>query len=142
MKIPEGVYVAAVPVRVGYIDTDRGQIVHHATYLRYLELSRVEYLRERGVDYRRFEQEQALSMPVVEARIRYRSAAQFDDLLTVKTWIAQVNRAKLRFDSGIYRGSELLTTAEITLCCIRSPEQRIVSMPEAIIALGSPAAGE
>ena len=138
MKIPEGVYVASVPVRVGYIDTDRGQIVHHGTYLRYLELSRVEYLRERGVDYRRFELELGLAMPVVEAHIRYRGAAEFDDLLTVKTWIAQVNRAKLRFDSGIYRGDELLTTAEITLCCIRSAEQRIVSMPGELIALGQP----
>jgi acyl-CoA thioester hydrolase len=136
MKIPEGVYVASVPVRVGYIDTDRGQIVHHATYLRYLELSRVEYLRERGVDYRRFEQEQRLAMAVVEARVRYRAAGEFDDLLTVKTWIAQINRAKCRFDSGIYRGSELLTSAEITVCCIRTPEQRIVSMPGAILALG------
>lgn len=142
MKIPEGVYVASVPVRVGYIDTDRGQVVHHATYLRYLELSRVEYLRERGVDYKQFEQEQGLAMPVIEARVRYRAPAHFDDLLTVKTWIAEVNRAKCRFDSGIFRGHELLTTAEITLCCIRATEQRLISMPSAIIALGSPAARE
>lgn len=137
MKIPPGVYVASAPVRVGYVDTDRGQIVHHGTYLRYFEMGRVEYLRERGIDYRRFELEESLSTPVVEARLRYRAPARFDDLLVVKTWIGLVNRAKLRFDSAIYRGDELLTSAEITLCCIKVPEQRIVSMPAALVALGS-----
>ena len=44
-------------VRVQYLDTDQGGVVHHAAYLRWLEAARVELLRERGIDYRRFELE-------------------------------------------------------------------------------------
>jgi acyl-CoA thioester hydrolase len=135
MRIPSGVYVAQHSIRVGYVDTDRAQVVHHGTYLRYLEAARVEYLRERNLDYKRLELEAHLALPVVEARVRYRLPALFDDLLVIKTWIAEVNRAKVRFDSQIARAGELLTTAEITLCCIRLPEQRLCSMPGEILGL-------
>jgi acyl-CoA thioester hydrolase len=136
MRIPSGIHVAEHTIRVGYVDTDRAQVVHHGTYLRYLEAGRVEYLRQRNVDYKRFEQELHYALPVVEARVRYRLPALFDDLIVVKTWIAEVTRAKIRFDSHILRGGdELLTTAEITLCCIRVPEQKLCSMPSELLAL-------
>jgi acyl-CoA thioester hydrolase len=137
MRIPEGVVVTTYRLRVGYIDTDRATVMHHASYLRYLEFARVEYLRERGLDYRKFELEGKLSMPVVEVNVRYRVPAFYDDALEVKTWVGVVNRAKLRFDSFVYRGEELLTSAEITVACVRLPEGKLCSMPDYVIALGA-----
>ncbi|HKU43073.1 MAG TPA: thioesterase family protein [Polyangiales bacterium] len=136
MRVPEGARVVEYALRVGYIDTDRAQVMHHAAYLRYLEFARVEYLRQAGVDYKRFELEGKLQMPVVEAQVRYHRSALFDDALVVKTWVGVANRAKLRFDSVFYRGDEALTSAQITLACIRLPEGKLVSMPEYVIALG------
>jgi acyl-CoA thioester hydrolase len=121
---------------VGYIDTDRATVMHHASYLRYLEFARVEYLRERGLDYRKFELEGKLSMPVVEVNVRYRAPAFYDDALEIKTWVGVANRAKLRFDSAVYRGEELLTSAEIAVACVRLPEGKLCSMPDYVIALG------
>ena len=133
MRIPEGLYVAKLGLRVGYADTDRAQVVHHSTYLRYLEAARVEYLRSRGFDFRAMELEQGLSLAVVEANVRYRAGARFDDLLELRTWIGEANRAKLRFDSLVMRGEELMTSAHITVCCVKIPEARLVSMPQALI---------
>jgi acyl-CoA thioester hydrolase len=135
MKIPAGVPVTTWRVRVGYVDTDQAHVVHHSTYLRYLEAARVEYLREHGLDYRSFELDQRLALPVVEVRLRYKLPARFDDLLELKTWVAAVNRAKLRFDTLIFRGDELLNHAEISLCCIDVVAQRICSMPASLLAL-------
>jgi len=131
------VYVAKLKVRVGYVDTDRAQVVHHSTYLRYLEAARVEYLRERNYDFRAMELEQGLSLAVVEANVKYRAGARFDDLIELQTSIALANRAKLRFDTRIMRGDELLTASEITVCCIKIPEAKLVSMPAALIAFGA-----
>lgn len=136
MRTPEGVYVAKTLVRVGYVDTDRAQVVHHSTYLRYLEAARVEYLRERDYDFRAMELAQGLSLAVVEANVKYRAGARFDDLIELHTWIAVANRAKLRFDTRIMRGDELLTASEITVCCIKIPEAKLCSMPAALIAFG------
>ena len=137
MRIPPGAYVAKVGLRVGYADTDRAQVVHHSTYLRYLEMARVEYLRARGFDFRAMELEQGLSLAVVEANVRYRAGARFDDLLEIRTWIGEASRAKLRFDSLVMRDAEIMTQASITVCCVKIPEARLVSMPPALIAYAS-----
>jgi acyl-CoA thioester hydrolase len=138
MRIPEGSVTTSYRFRVGYIDTDRAQVMHHGSYLRYLEFARVDHLRERGLDYRAFELEGKLSMPVVEVNVRYRLPAWFDDQLEIKTWVGVANRAKLRFDSLVYRGEELLTSAEIAVACVRLPEGKLCSMPDYVIELGRP----
>jgi acyl-CoA thioester hydrolase len=137
MRIPEGAYVAKVGLRVGYADTDRAQVVHHSTYLRYLEMARVEYLRSRGFDFRAMELEKGLSLTVVEANVRYRAGARFDDLLEIRTWVGEASRAKLRFDSLVMREEEVMTQASITVCCVKIPEARLVSMPPELIAYAS-----
>ena len=134
MRIPEDVYVATVAIRVGYADTDRAQVVHHSNYLRYLESARVEYLRSRGFDFRAMELTHGLSLTVVEANVRYRGGARFDDLLELRTWVGEASRAKLRFDSLVMRGEEVLTTSQITVCCVKIPEAKLVSMPAELIA--------
>lgn len=134
-QIPTELSASVYRVRVGYVDTDQGGVVHHGTYFRYLEHARVELMRERGLDYKRFELDDKLGLPVVDASIQYRQPARFDDLIEIKTWIAIANRAKVRFDSLVMRGDVLLTEAAITLACIRLPEGRICSMPASMIAL-------
>jgi acyl-CoA thioester hydrolase len=134
MRVPEGVYVASAAVRVCYVDTDRGGVMHHSTYLRYFEMARVEYMRSRNFDFRSLELDQGLSLVVVEANVRYRAGAKFDDLLEFKTWIGHANRAKLRFNSQVLRGMELLTTAEITCCCVQVRDGRLCSIPAPLIA--------
>jgi acyl-CoA thioester hydrolase len=137
MRVPEAVVITTYRLRVGYIDTDRATVMHHASYLRYLEFARVEYLRERGLDYRQFELEGKLSMPVVSVNVRYRAPAFYDDALEIKTWVGVANRAKLQFDSAVYRGEELLASAEIAVACVRLPEGKLCSMPDYVIALGA-----
>jgi len=115
-------------VRVQYIDTDQGGVVHHAAYLRFMEQARVELLRDRGLDYRRFEREARKALPVAEVRVRYKRPSEFDDVLHVETTVGVINRAKVRFDYRVFRGEELITTAEITCACVDLTTMRICSM--------------
>ena len=140
LSAPGSALITTLELRVGYIDTDRAQVMHHATYLRYLEFARVEHLRQRGLDYRLFELDTKLSLPVVAVNLRYHKPAFFDDRLEIQTWVALANRAKVRFDSQVLRAGELLTSAEVTLACVRMPEGKICSMPQVMISLGPPRA--
>ena len=115
-------------VRVQYIDTDKGGVVHHAAYLRFLEQARVELMRARGIDYRAFEVEEKKGIPVAEALLRYKRPCFFDDLLEIETWVGVVNRAKLRFDYRIWREGELVLTGEITCACVDMERMKICSM--------------
>src|SRR5580698_907769 len=67
-------------VRVRFCDTDLMGIVHHANYFAYFEVGRVEWLRKRGVAYTDWAS-RGLHLPVVDASIRYRVPARFDDVL-------------------------------------------------------------
>lgn len=125
-------------VRVGYGDTDQGGVVHHSVYLRWLEQARVELLRARGVVYRDLEYDEALGLPVAEARIRYRKPARFDEELAVETRVGRLSRASIRFDYVVRRGEEVLSEAEITLACVKLPEGRLQRLPDRLHAACTP----
>lgn len=104
-------------LRVRFFETDLMGIVHHATYLTYVEAGRVEYLRRRGADYRAL-MDRGFHMPVVEARLHYRRTARFDDELVVATRLGTVTRVTVRFDYQIFRGGDLLVEGHTLLACV------------------------
>lgn len=91
-------------LRVRFCETDLMGIVHHASYLTYFEVGRVEWLRRRGVTYAEWAQ-RGVHLPVVEASVRYRAPAFFDDSLSVETRLTQLRTVSLRFDYRLVRAS-------------------------------------
>jgi acyl-CoA thioester hydrolase len=106
-------------VRVRFADADLMGIVHHANYLPYLEAARVDWLRRRGATYAQWA-ERGTHLAVVEASVKYRQPARFDDLLTIETKLAELRHASLRFDYTIQRGDTVLTTASTRLACVNA----------------------
>jgi len=104
-------------IRVGYYETDGQRRVHHANYLNYFEQSRVEMLRSVGFDYRQFEST-GLMLVVTEMNVRYRGAAEFDDLLRITTTVTQVRGVRIRHRYEIDREGELLVDADSTIACV------------------------
>lgn len=92
-------------VRVRFGETDLMGIVHHGTYISYFEVGRVEYMRRRGLDYHSWT-ELGIHLPVVEAYVRYRRTARFDELLSVETRLTELARVKVRFDYRLIRAPE------------------------------------
>src|ERR1700729_4335729 len=85
-----------VPLRPRFCETDQMGIVHHANYLVYFEAGRVEWLRRRGVAYATWAN-RGLHLPVIEATVRYRAPASFDDEVWVETRLAELRPVSLRF---------------------------------------------
>src|SRR4029077_6335533 len=85
-----------VRVRVRFGETDLMGIAHHASYVSYLEVGRVEWLRRRGVTYAAWAA-RGIHLPVIELSIAYRAPARFDDDLAVETTLSEVRAASLRF---------------------------------------------
>jgi acyl-CoA thioester hydrolase len=121
------------PTRVLYQDTDQARIVHHASYFRYLEAARLELWREHGFDYARFERETGLGLPVAEARLRYRSAARFDDLLVVETWARGASRASIWLDANVSRQGVVLLEASVRIACVSLAEGTIRRIPTELL---------
>ncbi|MBK9294490.1 MAG: acyl-CoA thioesterase [Oligoflexia bacterium] len=69
-------------VRVPFYDTDAMGVVHHASYLHYLENARIEWLRSQGLSYAKMQADK-LHLPVVKINIRYKKPCRFDDVIVV-----------------------------------------------------------
>ena len=108
-----------VEFRVSYYETDGQGRVHHAQYLNYFERGRVELMRSLGHSYRNFEAT-GLMLVVAEMNVRYLGAAQFDDLLSLTTSVAEARGATIRHHYKLVRsddGSEIVD-ADSRIACI------------------------
>ena len=71
------------PIRVYWEDTDAGGVVYHASYLRFLERARTEWLRARGIDQSRVRAEHGIVFVVRDLSIQFLQAAKLDDELDI-----------------------------------------------------------
>ena len=90
----------ALWVRVYYEDTDFSGRVYHASYLRFLERGRTEWLRRRGFAHRDLAENSGVVFAVRSLQIDYLAPAMMDDLLIVETSVAAVRGASIDFSSA------------------------------------------
>ncbi len=98
-------------VRVLYVDTDQMGIVNNVHYLRWFEVGRAEWIRDRGYAYRDVEKS-GIMLPLVEAHVRYRVPARYDDLIIVAAAPTRGSAASLTFSYALYRKTDRVLLAE------------------------------
>jgi len=124
-----------IQVRVRYQETDRMGIVYHANYLSYFELGRVEWLRNKGLDYARLEDSGVL-LPVVNVSVSYKAPARYDQLLSVKTELVKIGGASLVFQNKIYdENKRLLVEGAVTLVATDSSSFKPIKIPTSLLSL-------
>ncbi len=118
-------------VRVRYAETDQLGIVYHSNYFVWYEVGRVELIRSMGITYKQMELEDDCHIVVAEAHCRYHHPARYDEVLRVRTRIAEARRRTIRFAYEVLHGESgrLLATGETThVVCGR--DGRPKSLPE------------
>jgi len=129
---PAAHLVSRFTLQVRFCETDLMGIVHHANYLTYFEAGRVDWLHRRGVSYDIWTK-QGIHLPVVDAHLRYRKAARFDDVLVIETTCAVVTRVTVKFAYRILRDGVLLCEGDTLLACVgddMSPKRVPASIAE------------
>jgi len=109
----------ALSVRVYYEDTDFSGRVYHASYLRFLERGRTEWLRGHGFAHREFAENSGVFFAVRSLQIDYLAPALMDDLIRVETGVSAVRGASIEFRQRIVRGEKELVTARVLVAVIR-----------------------
>src|SRR5271167_2477021 len=103
-----------ITARVRYAETDQMGKVYYGNYYIYFEIGRVEYMRDRGVAYKEMEEKDDSFIVVAESKCSYRRPAHYDDLLRIRTRVAEVRRRTITFAYEIFNETtgELLATGE------------------------------
>jgi acyl-CoA thioester hydrolase len=128
--------VAETRLRVRYAETDQMGVVHHANYLVWMELGRVDLCKACGFDYRDMEQQDGIYLAVAEAVCRYRFPARFDDEVVVKTWIEAANKRLVTFayEISLAASGRVLVTASTRHVCVTRQMER-TQLPQKYYAL-------
>jgi acyl-CoA thioester hydrolase len=109
-----------LPVRVYYEDTDFTGVVYHASYLRFFERGRTEFLRAIGVEHAKLlEPPQPCAFALTKIAIAFRQAARVDDALEVRTKYHSVRGVRISAAQRILRAGALIAEADVEVVCIR-----------------------
>lgn len=116
--------------RVRFYETDGMRVVYHGNYLNWFEEARVEYMRKGGVCLNDL-LEEGIVFPVVEVHVKYMKSAHYDDIILVKTYLREVDRAKLVFEYEVVREDtgEILTTGRTVGTYTKIETGKIARMP-------------
>ncbi|MFZ0846183.1 MAG: tol-pal system-associated acyl-CoA thioesterase [Pseudolabrys sp.] len=122
------------PVRVYYEDTDFSGVVYHASYLRFMERGRTNYLRLIGADHRALFEQAAAEAPgfafvVRHMDIAFKKPAHMDDVLDIVTAPQEVKGASVMLHQKVMRGEELLVEAHVQVAFVSGGRARPIPKP-------------
>jgi acyl-CoA thioester hydrolase len=121
-------------VRVYYEDTDFSGIVYHASYLRFMERGRTNYLRLIGADHRALFEQAAKEAPgfsfvVSHMSIDFKKPAYMDDVLAIVTSPEEVKGASVTLNQKVMRGEHLLVEAHVQVAFISGGRAKPIPKP-------------
>lgn len=117
--------------RVTYAECTVGDHVYHSRYLDFLEAARGEFLRSVGATVLELQNLDYI-FPVIEARVRYKFPARYDDLLAVEVWIMAIEKVRLNFGHRVLnQDGKLILEAETFHCCT-GRDEKPKRLPEAL----------
>jgi acyl-CoA thioester hydrolase len=110
-----------VEFRVRYAETDQMGVVYHTNYLIWCEVGRTDFIRARGMSYADMERS-GVGLAVSDLTARFHAAARYDDMIRVRTTLAEVRSRGIIFDYIITRveTGQKLVSARTSLVSIDS----------------------
>lgn len=119
-------------IRVRYAETDQMGVCYYGNYLTWFEVGRTEYFRTIGLVYTSFEKK-GVYLPVGDVYCRYFKPLQYDDMITIRTWVSQLKRTSIRFSYTVYRKDEDVIVAEgYTTHVFTDKDMKAIRIPEEI----------
>jgi acyl-CoA thioester hydrolase len=115
-------------VKVRFAETDAQGIAHHAVYLVWFEVARIEYLARFRGGYPELQAEGVEAL-TLEAHVAYRAPARFDDRLTIHARCADVRGARFTFEYRVERDGELIAEGSTGHACADAASLRPTRVP-------------
>lgn len=125
----------AMDIRIYYEDTDAGGVVYHASYLKFAERGRTEFLRNLGHQNSELTDEYGIIFVVRHIEIDYLLPGFLDDLLTMQTTIKELKNSSFVMHQVLSRKNteegeaEKICDMRVALVCIDNKGFRPVRLP-------------
>jgi acyl-CoA thioester hydrolase len=116
-------------IKVRFAETDAQGIAHHASFVVWLEVARVEYLERYAGGYQAI-RERGFEALTTEVHVRYHRAAAFDDRLTVEARCVGLRGSRFRYEYRVTRAGELVAEAWTHHAVVDATTSRPTRVPD------------
>lgn len=127
-----------IPIRIYYEDTDAGGITYHASFIRFCERGRSEYLRDLGYTNSNLTKELGTFFVARHLEADYYKPAFLDDLLQLETSVMEMRNTSFImrqvFTKDFGAKTERICELKVTLVCVRAHDIKPVRIPDALRA--------
>jgi acyl-CoA thioester hydrolase len=119
-------------VKVRFAETDAQGIAHHAVYLVWFEVARIEYLARFRGGYPELQAE-GIEALTLDASVTYRAPARFDEVLVIRARCGDLRGARFRFEYRVERADELLADGSTGHACADARTLRPTRVPQWLV---------
>lgn len=122
--------------KVYFADTDNYGVVWHGTYLRWMEMGRVDFCSNLGYTLKELENIDIL-LPVSSINIKYKSSAKLEDNIIIETEVSDFKGLTATFKQTIKSADteKIFTTAEVVIVAVHKDGKLYRSIPEPLYSL-------
>ncbi len=125
-------------LQVRYVECDPMGVVHHSSYLPWMEMGRTELLREIGKSYAALEA-QGVFLVVTKVEVKYRRPLRYDDVVEIRTKVDKTSKVKLHHSYEIVlverngeKPEQICAIATTELACV-GPDGRPKALPDWLV---------
>ena len=123
-----GGFPFSTEIKVRFAETDAQGIAHHASFVVWLEVARVEYLERYAGGYQAI-RERGYEALTTDVHVRYHRGASFDDRLTIEARCVDLRGARFRYEYRITRAGELVAEASTRHAVVDARTNRPTRVP-------------
>ena len=105
--------------KVYFADTDTYGVVWHGTYLRWMEIGRVEFCDKIGIDLVKLKS-MDIAIPVTNINIKYKASAKLNENIIVETSLSKITPLSATFNQLIKNADTgiVYTKAEVDIVAV------------------------
>lgn len=119
-------------IKTRYSETAQDGIVHHSSYVVYLEVARLEFFKTLDFDINTLEQAQ-MYCSVIDVSIQYKKPLYSSDDIVVHIAVGEIKPLRFSLEYKVIRDEELVAKAMISHCFVGKtfkPE----AIPQAVVS--------
>ena len=119
-------------IKVYYEDTDAGEVVYYANYLKFLERARSEALSEVGLSNVIIKKDYGALIIVKSCQIDFNKSAHLEDQLKISSIITSFSKTSFIMSQIIYRKKDIIVKSKTHLVFVND-KKKPIKIPEKIL---------
>jgi len=124
--------VSEEKIRVRYDEVDKMGYLYHGNYAGYFHVGRTELLRKLGLNDKELES-QNLILPVIEMNTKFLKPVQYDEIITLKTYLNELPKTRIVFYYEIFNEKgDLVNEANSSLVFVHNDTRKPMRVPQSI----------